>query len=256
MITGIAPTPVCSWIRRSISQPSTWGIITSSRIRSGDSLAERREPLLGARRLAHLVALGLEIDADVLAQPRVVVDDQDERSADVAGAGAPPRPGAVEELVEVGAAVATVAAGRVEGRDAAEVGPLAHRALRDAEVLRGLAECQPLGLRRAGALLALKRHRTETTQTCSYLKPRPGTCQPVVTVTVTVRAAGGSGCGCSVRTFVCVPPGSGPSSSARPSEMPTRSSASSAERGQRRPHEPVPPRRQPGGAGAAVAHGS
>src|SRR5262249_38132066 len=32
--TGIAPAPYCSWTRRSISQPSTWGIITSRRMRS------------------------------------------------------------------------------------------------------------------------------------------------------------------------------------------------------------------------------
>ena len=56
------------------------------------------------------------------------------------------RTGALEELVEVGAPVAAVSARRVEGRNAALVGPFADRALRDAEVLRGLAEGQPVRL--------------------------------------------------------------------------------------------------------------
>ena len=70
MITGMAPTPCRSWTRRSISQPSTWGIITSSRIRSGGSLLEGGEALLGAPGLAHRVALHLEVHADELANVR------------------------------------------------------------------------------------------------------------------------------------------------------------------------------------------
>ena len=44
-------------------------------------LAERGECLLGATGLADEVALGLEVDAHVLPQALVVVDDQDERAA-------------------------------------------------------------------------------------------------------------------------------------------------------------------------------
>src|SRR5436190_9814781 len=42
--TGIAPTSWRSWTRRSISQPSTSGIITSSRIRSGDTSSSTARP--------------------------------------------------------------------------------------------------------------------------------------------------------------------------------------------------------------------
>src|SRR5207237_9723825 len=71
------------------------------------------------------------------------------------------RAGPFEERVEVGAAVAAVAAGCVEGRDAAEVGPLADRALGHAEVFRGLPEREPFRLSRgraprAGARLSVR----------------------------------------------------------------------------------------------------
>src|SRR6187399_693791 len=42
--TGIDPTPCCSCTRRSISQPSTFGIITSSRMRSGGSCSSAASP--------------------------------------------------------------------------------------------------------------------------------------------------------------------------------------------------------------------
>ena len=56
-------------------------------------LTERSEPFRGARRLANDVALRLEVDADVLAQPLVVVDDQHERDPAVerCTAGGPER---------------------------------------------------------------------------------------------------------------------------------------------------------------------
>src|SRR5919204_1018953 len=44
MITGIAPTPWRSWTRRSISQPSTPGIITSRSTRSGDDSSRTFRP--------------------------------------------------------------------------------------------------------------------------------------------------------------------------------------------------------------------
>src|SRR6266511_422729 len=49
------------------------------------------------------------------------------------------------------APVATVPAGGVEGGNAPLVGPLADRALRDAEILRGLAEGQPVRFGRGGS---------------------------------------------------------------------------------------------------------
>ena len=107
----------------------------------GRLVLDHRERLLGARRLADRVALHLEVDAHELAQARVVVDDEHERARPLA-AGA----GAVEEQLEVAAAVAAVAARRVERRHAALVGPLADRRLGDAEELGRLAERQPVGL--------------------------------------------------------------------------------------------------------------
>ena len=142
MTTGIAPAPYCSWIWRSISQPSTCGIITSSSTRSGFASSIAVEPLVGAAGLADGVALELEVDADELAHLVVVVDEQDER----AGLRRAARAGAVEERLEVGAAVAAVAAGRVEGGHAALVGPFADRALRDAEEAGRLPERQPLAV--------------------------------------------------------------------------------------------------------------
>src|SRR5581483_8486834 len=108
-------------------------------------LLERSQALFGAPRLAHRVALVLEADADVAAQPGVVVDDQDER------AGLSRLAGAVEERVQVVAAEPAMPSGRVEGRHEALIGPLPDRALGDAEVLRRLAERQPVGVRAGGA---------------------------------------------------------------------------------------------------------
>jgi len=108
----------------------------------GRLLVDRGEALVGPPSLPDGVALGLEMDAHVLSQRRVVVDDQDERAGPRLAAGARP----LEERVEVAAPVPAVAARRVEGGHAAEVRPLADRALRDAEVLRRLAQGQPVGL--------------------------------------------------------------------------------------------------------------
>ena len=113
MITGIEPTPCRSWTRRSISQPSTFGIITSRRMRSGGS--PRAPRALPPRfRLAHRVALHLEVDADELAQALVVVDDQDQPAAAL-GSPRSGRAAALEELVEVAAPVPPMTSGRVEG---------------------------------------------------------------------------------------------------------------------------------------------
>ena len=78
-----------------------------------------------------------------------------------------------EELVEVPAAVAAVAAGRVEGGNAALIGPLPDRALRDAEVLRGLAEGQPVRFRRrrpAPREVTISHSASKSTQSCRKIK--------------------------------------------------------------------------------------
>ena len=116
----------------------------------GRALAERREPFLGASRLADLVALGLEVDADVLAQ-RLRRRPRSGRAGRTSRWRRPAGPGPVEELIEVGAAVAAVAAGGIERGDTAEIRPLPHRALRDAEIFRGLPQRQPFGLGCGGA---------------------------------------------------------------------------------------------------------
>ena len=101
------------------------------------------ERLVGARGLANRVPLDLEVDPHVLAEARVVVDDEDERAG---GGTARPRP--LEERLEVAPPVAPVAARRVERGHAALVGPLPDRRLSDAEELRSLAERQPVRLGR------------------------------------------------------------------------------------------------------------
>src|SRR5207253_2061785 len=134
----------------------------------GLRLLDRRHALLGARGLAHGVALELEVDADELAHPLVVVDEEDER----AGPTLPSRSRAVEEVLQVEAAVAPVPAGGVEGRDAALVGPLANRALRHAQEAGRLAERQPLGLTAsaAAAWIIPERHLAgESTQNSTFL---------------------------------------------------------------------------------------
>ena len=108
---------------------------------SGLRALDRGEPLVGARRLLHVVALALELEPDELAHPLVVVDEQDASGRLLAA-----RARAGEERLEVAAAEPAMAAGRVEGRDAALVRPLADRALGDAEEPRRLPERQPLGL--------------------------------------------------------------------------------------------------------------
>ena len=74
---------------------------------------------------------------------------------------------AVEEGLEVAAPVAAVAAGRVEGRHAALIGPLADRRLGDAEELRRLAERQPVRLARrsASARVASRRKSIQSCRT-------------------------------------------------------------------------------------------
>src|SRR5258707_367344 len=75
------------------------------------------------------VALELEIDAHELAHLLVVIDEKDKRTGPRTAA----RAGAVEERLEVGAAVPTVPAGGVERRHPALVGPLSDRALGNPE---------------------------------------------------------------------------------------------------------------------------
>src|SRR5262249_34562651 len=118
-------------------------------------------------RFTHRVALHLEVDPHDFPHLRVVVDQQHERAArGLAGS----RP--VEERLEVDALIAPMAARRVEGWDAAEVGPLADRALGYAEELRRLAEVQPLALA-AGGPPRIRRHPLESTQTCRFFTPDP-----------------------------------------------------------------------------------
>ena len=111
-------------------------------MRSGLASLDRGEPLVGAPRLAHDVALDLEVDADELAHLLVVVDEQDERAGFRPAAG----PGPVDEGLEVGAAVPAVAARGVEGGYPPLVGPLADRALCDAQEARGLPQGQPFAV--------------------------------------------------------------------------------------------------------------
>ena len=117
----------------------------------GRGLLEHLQALLAVAGLADRVALHLEVDAHVLAHPLVVVDDQDDRPSAAAAGRA--RTGAIEEAVEVAPLVAAVAARRVKGRHAPLVGPLADRALGDAEVLGRLAEGQPVRLAGRGEAL-------------------------------------------------------------------------------------------------------
>jgi hypothetical protein len=106
-------------------------------------VVEDGEPLVGVPGFPHRVSVHLEIDANEFPDPRVVVDDQDERgSADLR---ARPAPGAGDEGVEVTSAIPSMPAGRVERRQAALIRPLPDRALRHAEVLGGLAQRQPIG---------------------------------------------------------------------------------------------------------------
>src|SRR5262249_17944470 len=111
-----------------------------------------------------------EVDAHVLAQARVVVDDEHERAA---------RPSrgarAVDEELEVTAAVAPGPSGGVEGGGAPLIRPLPDRRLGDAEELRRLPRGQPAGL--AGRLPAVRCrtreavHGPETTQSFRFFKP-------------------------------------------------------------------------------------
>ena len=129
MMTGIAPTPCRSRTRWSISQPSTSGIITSRRIRSGGSSLQGGEPLFRAPGLTDDEAVQLEVGPHELSEGFVIVDD--EHAVDRLG-GRTPRFG--QKRVEVVAAEPPVPPGGVESRQAAAVGPFPDRALRDAEV--------------------------------------------------------------------------------------------------------------------------
>src|SRR5688572_18000255 len=111
-------------------------------------LVEGSETLLRVRGLADRIALHLQVDADELTQPLVVVDDQD-RPLPAVGSPLRRRRCAArlrEESVQVATAIPAVAARRVEGRDAPAVRPLADRALRHTEMLGRLAERQPVRL--------------------------------------------------------------------------------------------------------------
>ena len=108
----------------------------------GRLVVERCETLAGTRSLAHRIALRLEVGSDELPQGRVVVDDEDGRTACLLRPARDPRPG--EERLEVGALEATMAAGRVEGRETSGVRPLAHGRLCRTEKCGSLAEGEPL----------------------------------------------------------------------------------------------------------------
>ena len=119
----------------------------------GPNLVEHVHSVVGAARLVDGVARHLEVDAHVLAQALVVVDDQHDR----AGASLRCRP--LQEGVEIAAAVAAVAPGRLEDTHAAAVRPLADRALRDPEVARRLAQGEPIGLGRYRVRVVVTWHR-------------------------------------------------------------------------------------------------
>src|SRR6478672_3296957 len=102
---------------------------------------ERRQPVFRVRGLPDGVALHFEVDPHDLAHLRVVVHEQYERAARGLA-----RTAALEERLEVVTLVAAMAAGGVEGRHAADVGPLADRALGDAEEFCRLPEGQPVVL--------------------------------------------------------------------------------------------------------------
>ena len=199
MTTGIAPAPYCSWIAAQHLPAVDVRHHHVEQDEVGLRLLDRGEALVRAAGLAHGVALELEVDADELAHLLVVVDEQDERARLRPAAGA----GAVEERLEVGAAVAAVAAGRVEGRHAALVRPLADRALGDAEEPGRLPEREPL------AVVSV-RHRRESGQSFRFLHQ--------------------DGHGMSVFVVVTVKSGFGLSWSASPSAIPTAKRTTAATR--------------------------
>src|SRR5690606_12847052 len=104
------------------------------------------DALLGVRALDDGEALALEALADHRADLGVVVDDEDQRRpAATLGLRQLLAARALHEPVEVVSPEAAMATRCLEGLDAPHVGPLAHGALRNAEVAGGLTEGQPLG---------------------------------------------------------------------------------------------------------------
>jgi hypothetical protein len=132
---------------------------------------EGRKPFVGASGLAHGEAVHLQVDADELPDPWIVVDDQHERSRPGPRGRGGAR-GAGDEGVEVTLAVAAVATRRVERGQPSLVRPLPDRALRDAEVPRGLAEGEPVrGVVPAGFAPRFAPafcHRQESKQTFTF----------------------------------------------------------------------------------------
>src|SRR5262249_24868128 len=158
-------------------------------------LLDDRERLLRALGLADRVAGRLEVDANELAHPRVVVDDEYDRACVL-----PARARAPDERLEVAAPVASVAARRVERRHAAEIRPLADRGLRDAEVLRRLAERHPVLLGSVGAPVRTARIGAHTRIKLPKVAQNDTDYRPRVFVPPAVVAGiGSSGTGLSVR---------------------------------------------------------
>ena len=138
MTTGIASTPCFSRTRRSISQPSTIGI---SRPGGSGRAAPRRARRALPRRSRPRAPSSRRTSRLTRRSSR-----RPESSSTIRTTCAWRRcAGAAEELVEIALAEPPVAARRVEGGQATAVGPLPDRALRDAEVRRGLAEREPVG---------------------------------------------------------------------------------------------------------------
>jgi hypothetical protein len=123
---------------------------------------DRGKPLVGARRFLHVVALSLELQADELPHVVVVVDEKDGR-ARLLAAGAGPG----EKRLEIAAPEAPVASRGVESGHAALIGPLANRALGDAEKPCGLPERQPFGV--VASAVVSEAHRWEFDQIFRFL---------------------------------------------------------------------------------------
>ena len=195
----------------------------------GRLVLEGGEALLGARGLAHRVALHLEVHADELAKAFVVVDDQDQRAG----------------LHRAWARPSRRARGTGRGRCAGSGGgrrACRRRAAGPCPTTCGSCSAPCRGTSRPGRASASPAHlparafaplvSRSSAMTGNLAKSAVSSCMDfqthgvVVTVTVTVSALRVPGS--SVRTDVCVPDGAELSSSAWPSAIPIASTIASA----------------------------
>ena len=178
-----------------------------------------------------------------------------------------------EERVEVGAAEATVATGRIEGGQATAVRPLADGALGDAEIGRGLAKREPFAAlarrppprrtQRSVAMQGSAQSKNYQILTFLYLAYVAILGQRSDVVTVTSSPAARAVNGSSVRTSVWFRPGRAALSSARPIARPAKkTTARTARRADQRgrPRRPATSRRPSAravrGAGSAGTSGA